>query len=111
MDELWALTKHSINSDLNVPLNTLMSNLTEDEKKLINNVISSLGNSTYGLSALKSVLNTINGNSNAAYFAAAGTSKTILNTSGGRIGDGDGAITLASFISPIPGYLTFSATG
>lgn len=62
MDELWALTKHSINSDLNTPLNQLMRTLTAEEKTLINNVISKLDNSTYGLSALKSAINSVNSN-------------------------------------------------
>ena len=62
MDELWALTKHSINSDLNTPLNALMRTLTAEEKTLINNVISKLDNSTYGLSALKSAINSVNSN-------------------------------------------------
>lgn len=66
MDELWALTKHSINSDLNTPLNQLMKTLTAEEKTLINNVISKLDNSTYGLNALRSYINSAYSAANAA---------------------------------------------
>ena len=98
MDELWALTKHSINSDLNTPLNQLMKTLTAEEKTLINNVISKLDNSTYGLSALKSAIN------NASNYASSANNKlsrqSYPNVTCGRVStssttiSGKGIVTL-----------------
>lgn len=58
----WKEIKKSVNSDLNTPLNELLSNLSTEEVTLLNNIISKLDNSTYGLSALKTILDTINTN-------------------------------------------------
>ena len=59
----WAEVK-KINSDLSTPLNELIDELSEEEVTLLNNIVSKLDNSTYGLSTLKTTLNSINTNVN-----------------------------------------------
>ena len=64
----------TVNSDITNPLNNLINDLSDEEIVLLNSIISKLDNTTYGLYALKTVLNTIN--TNAAY---AKTNNTLLN--------------------------------
>ena len=71
MEEILAVTKHSINSDLDTPLNKQIEELlrqceelSQEEKTLINSIISKLDNSTYGLPTIKTTLNTVNNNVN-----------------------------------------------
>ncbi|MBQ3513442.1 MAG: hypothetical protein IJA32_06545 [Lachnospiraceae bacterium] len=120
MEEILAVTKHSINSDLNTPLNekieellSQFEGLSQEEKTLINSVISKLDNSTYGLSALKTILNTIK--TNTSYVGAIfspGTTKTIATLiSSDTIFYSDSSYTtLGNFVAPLNGTVTVSIT-
>jgi hypothetical protein len=64
----------TVNSDITNPLNNLINDLSDEEVTLLNSIISKLDNTTYGLSAIKTMLSTVN--TNAAY---AKTNNTLLN--------------------------------
>ena len=49
----------TVNSDITKPLNNLISDLSDEEIVLLNSVISKLDNTTYGLSALKTLIDGI----------------------------------------------------
>lgn len=82
----WSEIKKSINSDLNTPLNEFVESLSADQKVLLNSIISKLDNTTYGLSTLKTVLDTINTNSaklNDSTYGLSALKTLIQNSSGG----------------------------
>ena len=76
----------TVNSDITKPLNNLINDLSDEEVVLLNSIISKLDNTTYGLSAIKTMLSTVNTNAaklnNTTYgLSALKTSIDNINTS------------------------------
>ena len=69
----------TVNSDITKPLNNLINDLSDKEVELLNSIISKLDNTTYGLSALKTLIDGINSDiDNTTYGLSA--LKTLLDT-------------------------------
>lgn len=82
----------TVNSDITNPLNNLINDLSDEEVVLLNSIISKLDNTTYGLSALKTVLNTVNTNAALLKNTTYGLSalKTLIDGINSKVGSASG---------------------
>lgn len=77
----WKEIITAVNSDITTPLNSLINELSDEEITLLNSIISKLDNTTYGLSAIKTMLSTVNTNAALLKNTTYGLSalKTLIN--------------------------------
>ena len=103
----WKEIMMAVNSDVTIPLNSLINDLSEEEVTLLNNIVSKLDNTTYGLSAIKTILSTVNTNAAKLNNATYGLSalKSILDKPNVSAWFEDGNNTLVSNI------MEYSSTG